>query len=137
VTRGVVAIAATLIVAACSDAPPEFTESVVLAGVEVDAATLNRGQRIFNLYCSSCHGEDGSGEGPAARPLTTKPRDFRKADFKYVSGEPGSLPTDEDLATTIRNGRIDTGMPAWNGLTDVDRTAVIHYIKTFSPRWKQ
>jgi mono/diheme cytochrome c family protein len=134
---GGIALAALGLVCACGDAPPPFSAPQTLGGVEVSAETLNRGQRIFNLYCASCHGDDGSGQGPAARGLQTQPRDFRGADFKYVSGEPGSLPTDSDLEATIRNGRVQNGMPAWNGLTDIDRLAVVQYLKTFSPRWTQ
>lgn len=131
------ALAALGFLAACGESAPTFDAPKTLGGVEVSAQTLNRGARIYSLYCASCHGDDGSGDGPASRPLRTKPRDFRAADFKYVSGEPGSLPTDADLSATIVNGRIETGMPSWNGLTEVDRTAVIQYIKTFSPRWTQ
>lgn len=128
---------AGLLVAACGEAQPKFSGPMVLGGVEVDAATLNRGHRTFSLYCSSCHGRDGSGEGNAARSLQTKPRDFRQAKFKYMAAEAGGLPTDEELARTIRDGRVDTGMPSWNGLTPEDQHAVIQYIKTFSPAWQQ
>jgi len=128
---------ALLVVGGCADAQPQFTETMVLGGKEVSAEVLNQGQRKFALYCASCHGADGSGQGAAARSLQTKPRDFRQADFKYKSTEGDALPTDEDLAQTILMGRIETGMPAWNGLTAEDRDAVIHYIKTFSPRWQQ
>jgi hypothetical protein len=79
---------------------------------------------------------DGSGQGPAARSLVKPPRDFRAADFAYASGGPGELPTDADLDLTIRKGRVENGMPAWQGLTDPDRHAVIQFIKTFSPRWQ-
>jgi mono/diheme cytochrome c family protein len=97
---------------------------------------LNRGERVYVMYCASCHAEDGSGQGPAARSLVKPPRDFRAADFAYASGGPGELPTDADLDLTIRKGRVENGMPAWQGLTDPDRHAVIQFIKTFSPRWQ-
>ena len=121
---------------ACGEPAPRFTAPMTLGGVEVAPEVLNRGERVFMMYCASCHGEDGSGQGPAARSLVKPPRDFRAADFEYSSGGPGELPTDADLDLTIRNGRIDEGMPAWKGLTDSDRHAVIQFIKTFSPRWQ-
>jgi len=108
-----------------------------LGGASVPADVLNRGARVYALYCASCHGEDGSGEGPAARSLPNKPRDFRAADFEYVTAGPGNLPSDADLDSTIVNGRISEGMPAWSGLTEPDRHAVIQFIKTFSPRWQE
>src|SRR5439155_25052438 len=32
--------------------------------VKVNEALLRRGQQRFNIYCSVCHGLDGSGHGP-------------------------------------------------------------------------
>ena len=121
----------------CVDPQPRFTGPQVLGGQEVTPETLNRGSRVYALYCVSCHGADGSGKGNAARSFDIPPRDFREADFRYVSGPEGSLPTDEDLMRTVRNGRPDAGMPAWDGLDKEDRHAVIQYIKTFSPRWQE
>ncbi len=126
-----------LLSAGCVEPEPRFSAPMTLGGREVSVDILNRGHRTYSLYCSSCHGADGSGEGNAARSLQTKPRDFRQAEFKYKSTDGDALPTDDDLAATILGGRIETGMPAWNGLTPEDRDAVIQYIKTFSPRWQQ
>lgn len=120
---------------ACEDPQPRFTEPVVLGGEEVSADVLSRGARIYALYCVSCHAVDGSGRANASRSFSTPPRDFREAEFRYVSGPEGSLPTDDDLEQTVRSGRPDTGMPAWNGLVTEDRHAVIQYLKTFSTRW--
>ncbi|MEM7157781.1 MAG: cytochrome c [Myxococcota bacterium] len=122
-------------VAACGDAKPRFTEPVTLGGKQVPPEVLNRGSRVYALYCVSCHAIDGSGQGNAARSLKVPPRDFREADFRYVSGPEGSLPTDDDLDLTLRKGRAENGMPAWDGLSVEDRHAVIQYLKTFSDRW--
>lgn len=120
---------------ACEAGPPPFTEPQVLGGVEVPAETLNQGQKLFNRYCASCHGYDGGGKGPAARNLEA--RDFRAAHFLYKSTPGDELPTDGDLANTIKQGKADKGMPAWGGLRDDDVRAVVSYIKTFSPRWRE
>lgn len=120
----------------CVEPEPKFSAPMTLGGRQVPAEVLNRGHRTYNLYCASCHGADGSGQGNAARSLSTKPRDFRQAAFKYKSTDGDALPTDDDLSQTILQGRVETGMPAWNGLTPEDRTAVIQYLKTFSPRWQ-
>ena len=122
---------------ACGDAPPRFTEPMVLGGQEIAPQVLERGARAYGLYCVSCHGVDGSGRGSASRSFDTPPRDFREAAFKYVSGPSGSLPSDAELEETILHGRPDTGMPAWNGLDPKDVHALIQYLKTFSPRWKE
>lgn len=129
---------AVLIVAAASacEQAPRFTAPMVLGGVEVPAAVLEQGARVYEMRCASCHGDDGSGEGSAGRALPNQPRDFRAASFRYKSTPGDDLPTDADLELTIREGRIDRGMPAWGTLTPDDRAAVIAYIKTFSPRWQ-
>ena len=57
------------------------------------------GKDLFDFYCASCHGRDGSGDGPVAAALRTAPPDLRllarrnlgvfpqrKAEA-YVSGE--------------------------------------------------
>lgn len=135
VLGGSLAMLGAVPLAACGDSPPRFTEPMVLGGQEVPAEVLQRGARVYGLYCASCHGADGSGRPAASRALETPPRDFREADFRYVSGPEGSLPTDADLEATIRQGRPGTGMPPWDGLPEEDLHAVIQFIKTFSPRW--
>lgn len=125
----------SLLGAGCKEPEPQFKQPMMLGGQKVSAETLNRGHRVYALYCSSCHGRDGSGEGNASHSLAVKPRDFRQAEFKYKSTGEDALPTDDDLSATILRGRVENGMPAWNGLTPEDRDAVIQYLKTFSPRW--
>jgi mono/diheme cytochrome c family protein len=128
--------AAVAAASACGDPPPRFTEPMMLGGEQVAPEVLQRGARVYGLYCVSCHGADGSGRAAPSRSFEpSPPRDFREASFRYVSGPEGSLPTDADLEATIRRGRPKTGMPAWDGLPPEDLHAVIQFIKTFSPRW--
>jgi mono/diheme cytochrome c family protein len=63
------------------------------------------------------------------------PRDFRRGIVKYASVPSGQLPTDADLARTIRHGLAGTPMRAWD-LPDDDVDAIVQYLKTFSPRWR-
>lgn len=122
---------------ACGNDPPKYSAPMVLGGQEISAEVLNAGHRSFELRCASCHGRDGSGQGPAATGLAERPRDFRQADFKYKSAGGDDLPSDGDLDLTIRDGRLSNGMPAFGGLSDEDRHAIIQYLKTFSPRWAE
>ena len=134
--RGV-AISTFLLAVGCGgESKPRFTEPMTLSGREVPADVLNRGHKVYQMRCASCHGNDGSGQGAAGRALADPPRDFRKADFRYTSGGEGELPTDEDLARILRKGVLDNGMPAFPVMPDEERHAVIQYIKTFSPKWK-
>jgi mono/diheme cytochrome c family protein len=72
-----------------------------------------RGQELFQFYCSSCHGGDGSGNGPVAPALRAPPADLRR----IAARRGGSFPADE-VAAYI-DGRRDMAahgtreMPVW------------------------
>lgn len=96
------------------------------------------GKTVFERRCVGCHGARGDGNGPSARFLDPKPRDFTRGIFKFRS-TPGkdSLPTDADLFITITHGLWGTGMPTWQDLPERERLAAIQYLKTFSDRWQR
>lgn len=122
---------------ACAPPPPVFTEGQVLGGVMISAEELNTGARLYTLHCASCHAVDGSGRGPAARHLDPGPRDFREAKFLYKSTPGDALPTDDDLIRVLVKGVPDRGMPPWKGMQNSDLKALVSFIKTFSPRWRE
>lgn len=37
-----------------------------------------QGEELYNIYCWSCHGETGYGDGPAAGALGVKPANFHE-----------------------------------------------------------
>ncbi len=75
---------------------------------------IERGQRIFAQYCSACHGSYGEGM-PAIPSLHTD----------QVRGY-----TDEQLDTIVRNGVINTVMPAWGVvLSPEDFAGVIELVR--------
>jgi cytochrome c oxidase cbb3-type subunit I/II len=95
-----------------------------------------RGREVYERRCVGCHGAKGDGNGPVATFLNPRPRDFRLGAFKFRTTPSGSLPTDGDLFRTLTRGVRYTAMPTWHELPEKDRLAVISYVKTFSPRWK-
>lgn len=97
---------------------------------------IARGQDSYQTYCAGCHGAQGDGEGPAARFLGPKPRDFRKARIKFASVAAGQMPRDEDLLRVITHGLSGTSMPSWSLLPQQERLDIIAYLKTFSDAWK-
>lgn len=103
----------------------------------VHDSLLQEGKAAYTSYCAGCHGEQGDGNGPAAGFLRPRPRNFQRASFKFSSTRFGSLPTDEDLRRTIRNGLRGSSMPDWPLLSEQTIEGLIAYIKTFSPRWTQ
>ncbi|MBK8252646.1 MAG: c-type cytochrome [Polyangiaceae bacterium] len=103
--------------------------------VAVDES-LARGRASYNDYCAGCHGEKGDGEGPAAKFLKPKPRDFRKGKVKFASVAAGEMPTDDDLIRTIQRGLHGTSMPSWRLLPKDEILDIIQYVKTFTPNRK-
>jgi len=101
--------------------------SVALAG---DAAA---GKATFGMFCTSCHGESGKGDGPVGAVLNPHPRDLTKGEFKFDTDGDGKTGTDTDLFNVITNGAGKYGgseqMAAWGGsLTEEQRKDVIAYI---------
>jgi cytochrome c oxidase cbb3-type subunit I/II len=100
-------------------------------------AQVTRGRVVYERRCVGCHGPQGDGNGPAATFLDPRPRNFTLGSFKFRTTPSGSLPTDGDLYRTLTRGVRWTAMPTWHELPEKDRVAVIAFIKTFSPRWKE
>ncbi|PYM49658.1 MAG: cytochrome-c oxidase, partial [Candidatus Rokuibacteriota bacterium] len=111
--------------------------AVSVMGIPQTEDLIARGKEEFEEHCIGCHGVKGDGNGLAATFLFPRPRDFTIGVFKFRSTPSGSLPTDGDLFRTITRGVRWTAMPTWHELPDKDRFAVITYIKTLSPRWKE
>jgi mono/diheme cytochrome c family protein len=125
-------------VAACHGSRSQsFAEPQKLGGQVVPAAVLTEGAHAYAQYCRACHGDKGDGKGTAASGLRPPPRDFTLGVFKFAAVPAGTLPHDEDLLRTVRNGLHGTAMLAWDGVPDPQVRAIIQYVKTFSPRWKE
>lgn len=87
-----------------------------------------KGKQVYTLYCTTCHGESGDGQGPVGKTLDPAPRDFTKADFKYGG-------TDQAIFEVITNGAASKGgsplMAPWGAvIPEADRWALVAYIRT-------
>lgn len=99
---------------------------------------LSLGKEVYDRRCVGCHGVKGDGKGPSAKFLIPRPRDFTTGLFKFRStAGKDSLPTNADLYATLTHGLWGTSMPSWQEISDRERWAVVHYLKTFSDRWEQ
>jgi len=124
-----------LVLAGCRGV--RFSQPLALAeGKSVPPAVLEEGHERYMLYCYACHGEKGDGRGPAAPGMRPAPRDFTQGMFKFAGVPAGGLPHDDDLDAIIRNGLDGTPMLPWD-VSPPERHAIIQYLKTFSPRWKE
>jgi mono/diheme cytochrome c family protein len=120
-----------------SDEVPRFVSAEVLGGVAVPAATLNRGAAAYLRSCRPCHGALGDGQGPQAVGMTPPPRDLRLGVIAFASVPAGSLWRDEDVVRIVRAGLAGTGMRAWRDISDDDLAAIVQFVKTLSPRFRE
>jgi mono/diheme cytochrome c family protein len=105
--------------------------------VVTEEESLSHGKVLYATYCAGCHGTSGDGKGVAADMLIVKPRDFTSGLYKFRSTPNGTLPTDADLLRTITNGVNRTSMPEWSLLPDQERMALVQYVKSFYPGFKE
>ena len=54
------------------------------------ADEVRDGQKYFMLYCASCHGKNGAGDGPVAKSLTKPPANLRLLSEMFGSPLPAA-----------------------------------------------
>ena len=98
--------------------------SSLRADQEQDTELLERGRIVYSEQCASCHGQEGKGDGTAARFLDPKPRDFTSAEWKYAGGG-----TVEEIAGVVIAGIDDSAMtPFSDVLSEEQIKAVAAYV---------
>ena len=102
------------------DLPPVDPATVLTT----NAKLLARGEILFKQNCTSCHGDGGRGDGPAAGTLNPKPRNFTQPD-KWTRGYRVT-----DIFTTVTTGVKGTGMAAFDFILPADRMALVHYVRS-------
>lgn len=123
------AAVATLMIALC--AAPTGPVRAAPQDVGTDAQRES-GKKLYDKYCSQCHGEKGDGEGYATPHLYPKPRNFTTGKYKIRTTPTGALPTHQDLVSVIRRGMPYTSMPGWPNFTDTEVSDLAHFLTTFS-----
>jgi len=82
---------------------------------------LNKAQQLYAEQCSSCHGVDGYGDGPAAKDIDPPPinfRDIERYNHRTLYG----------LYSTITQGVNDTAMESYSHLNDDERWSLAFYV---------
>ncbi len=101
--------------------------AVVVLSASAPVAPAELGKSVYGVYCGSCHGEKGDGQGAAAAALTPRPTDFTAA--AYWAGK-----TDDQVATGIREGKPGTTMIGYEAmLSDEQVDGLVAHLKTFQP----
>lgn len=111
------ALAGVTVVAAAQEtwkAPAEAN------AVQNPVTGVGEARNVIDANCTSCHGDGGKGDGPAAPALPTKPADWTSARVQRQS--------DGEIFWKITNGR--SIMPAWKHLPEQTRWEIVNYIRT-------
>lgn len=89
---------------------------------------MERGERVYDSLCLSCHGVYGHGDGPLAKTLPAPPRDLLAPPYQQQM-------TDEALFQIISQGK--GAMPGSADVLSVEeRQAVVTFIRLLTPGYE-
>jgi cytochrome c5 len=112
-----------------SPAKPKPTENPILFK-ELPPFEIDKGQVLYQRFCSYCHGETGKGDGPNSFSLSSKP-----ADLTIIQTFPDDkMKTVETILKTGGKGVAKSNeMPAFgNTLSQQQMDAVIRFLRRSS-----
>jgi mono/diheme cytochrome c family protein len=106
-----------------------LTFSFALTGV-ARAQTVSEGKKLYATYCASCHGDQGKGDGVAARSLPVKPAD-------HTNNAVMSQLSDKYLTDIITKGGSAVNksgfMPGWGSSLNAKQVAdVVAYVRSLA-----
>jgi cytochrome c553 len=115
-SRASTVVAVLLALAACgkrkeepATAEPEAPPPAAKPATEGAQSPHEEAETMFKTVCAACHGESGTGNGPAAAALDPKPRNYTDKTWQ-------ASVTDDQIANTILLGGAAVGkspaMPA-------------------------
>ncbi|MGE3260527.1 MAG: cytochrome c [Bacteriovoracia bacterium] len=98
----------------------EEAEAKLTNPLPMNRLNVERGQKIYNIYCITCHGARGYGDGPIVNPFPI-PKSLQSPDMlRWKDGH---------LFHVITKGQ--GVMPSYaQQIQPMDRWAVIHYVRT-------
>ncbi len=89
--------------------------------VPIKQPNLQQAKALYAQQCSSCHGDEGYGDGPAAIGMEPPPINFHEIE-RYEQR------TLYGLHSTITQGVNDTAMKAYTELSDEERWSLAFYV---------
>lgn len=117
-TAGVTSTTAATSPGAAANSGTELRDAYHTAPLDTVDGKTYQGWKYFNLNCARCHGEDVSGTTIAPHLIVSlKPN--------------GPIPDEATFTTTVCDGRVDRGMPAWcsTGMTREQIDTIYAYVK--------
>lgn len=90
--------------------------------VKADPVSVARGEELFNINCTLCHGPQGKGNGPVASYLKNKPADLTSPAVQALG---------DGAIFLVISGGVPGKMPALNeNLLVRERWDVVNYVRT-------
>ncbi len=129
-------------IATFSDKKQEVTFTAALAAAPASGTTaligagevIAEGRVLYAEHCLHCHGVAGDGNGPTAKYLNPKPRDYRRGLFKFTSTHYDYKPRRDDLARIVMDGIPGTYMPSFKLLKPDESAAIVEYVMFLAMR---
>lgn len=120
--------------APAAQAPAAEAAAPAAATVAATPAAGDAGATAYQMYCVTCHGATGKGDGVAAASLNPKPADFSAGAFKYDANGNGTKGDVDDIKAILRDGAAKYGgsalMAPWPMLSADQLQAVAEYVKS-------
>ncbi len=92
--------------------------------LQADAAAIAAGRERYGLFCASCHGAEGRGDGQPPGATDPPPYDFTRPEFAGMREPPGPAL----LYAMLARGIGGTTMPPAPELSGWERLAVLAYV---------
>ena len=116
--EGIIALGTLLAAASFCFAQGTTETKPEVKKVVIKQTSPSSGKEMFTQYCASCHGADGTGNGPAAPAMKTQPTNLtqlaKKHDGKYPANNVASVLKFGSGAANPAHGSAD--MPIWGPL---------------------
>lgn len=95
--------------------------------LQANSMSTDSGKKLYQVYCSQCHGLEGDGYGINAADMEVLPKD-------HTDSEEMKARTDEDLFKAIKHGgkAVDKSvlMPNWDAnLSDEQINDLVKYLR--------
>ncbi len=96
--------------------------------------SLSDSAELYRQQCLHCHGPEGGGNGPTARFLDPKPRDYRLGIFKFTPLKDKAVPRRRDLYRILDEGVYGTAMPSFRRFSRAQLEGLVDYVRLLSMR---
>lgn len=97
-----------------------------------ETPSIDRGEKIFETYCSMCHGAKGRADGPLSVIFNQPAMNLAKGPFAYVPETLSEADQELALARIVKFGLMGLHMPGHEYFDDQTVLDVVSYVRMLS-----